>query len=246
MASKKTSKSFKSNSSDSYQTQKNPSKKISRGLEIEFEAKTENQKKLLQEFEDKDIVFAIGKAGTGKTYLSIAWALKQLFLGNYSRIVLTKSVQPAVDQAIGYLPGSIFEKLEPVMESLMDIIYEFIPDDYMIEELMGRGDIEIKSLAYLRGLTFKNDVILICDESQNMTQAAMKLLLTRFGENNVKFIITGDTSQSDLSADAINGLVDIIKRVKGEPEFGLVEFTSEDVVRSGLARKIIELYEKDI
>ncbi|UHO40018.1 PhoH family protein [Chryseobacterium capnotolerans] len=203
-----------------------------------IKAKTTNLKKLVKETEKKDMVFAIGPAGTGKTYTSVALAAKALKDKEVKRIILTR---PAVEagESLGFLPGDLKEKLDPYLQPLYDALRDMIPHE-KLEGFMEKKVIEVAPLAFMRGRTL-DDAFVILDEAQNTTHAQMKMFLTRMGMN-AKFIITGDPSQIDLPKNQQSGLKEAMRILNGVKEIGFVYLTEEDVVRHPVVRKIILAY----
>lgn len=203
--------------------------------------KTVNQQELVKQCEDNDLVFALGPAGTGKTYVAVALAVKALKNREIRRIVLTR---PAVEagEKIGFLPGDIQNKIDPYLRPLYDALREMIPEE-TFSKYLENFTLEIAPMAFMRGRTF-NNCFVILDEAQNATKVQLKMLLTRMGVNS-KIIITGDLSQIDLPSKMQSGLrysVDILKDIEG---IGVVRFGKEDVVRHRLVRQIISAFEKD-
>ncbi|PIF46075.1 phosphate starvation-inducible protein PhoH [Chryseobacterium sp. 52] len=203
-----------------------------------IKAKTTNLKKLVKETEKKDMVFAIGPAGTGKTYTSVALAARALRDKEVKRIVLTR---PAVEagESLGFLPGDLKEKLDPYLQPLYDALRDMIPHE-KLEGFMEKKVIEVAPLAFMRGRTL-DDAFVILDEAQNTTHAQMKMFLTRMGMN-AKFIITGDPTQIDLPPKQQSGLKEAMRILKDVKEIGFVHLTEEDVVRHPVVRKIILAY----
>ncbi|MDR6923623.1 MULTISPECIES: PhoH family protein [Chryseobacterium] len=203
-----------------------------------IKAKTTNLKKLVKETEKKDMVFAIGPAGTGKTYTSVALAARALRDKEVKRIILTR---PAVEagESLGFLPGDLKEKLDPYLQPLYDALRDMIPHE-KLEGFMEKKVIEVAPLAFMRGRTL-DDAFVILDEAQNTTHAQMKMFLTRMGMN-AKFIITGDPSQIDLPKNQQSGLKEAMRILKDVKEIGFVHLTEEDVVRHPVVRKIILAY----
>lgn len=203
-----------------------------------IKAKTTNLKKLVKETEKKDMVFAIGPAGTGKTYTSVALAAKALRDKTVKRIVLTR---PAVEagESLGFLPGDLKEKLDPYLQPLYDALRDMIPHE-KLEGFIEKKVIEVAPLAFMRGRTL-DDAFVILDEAQNTTHSQMKMFLTRMGMN-AKFIITGDPSQVDLPPKQQSGLKEAMRILKDVKEIGFVHLTEEDVVRHPVVRKIILAY----
>ncbi|HEX2868843.1 MAG TPA: PhoH family protein [Ignavibacteriales bacterium] len=203
-------------------------------------AKTPTQLKYFQAVKKQDICFAIGPAGTGKTYLAVAFAVAALKKGLVNKIVLAR---PAVEagESLGFLPGDFREKIDPYLRPLYDALDNMMPSD-KLKSYIEKGVIEIVPLAYMRGRTL-NNAFVILDEAQNSTSMQMKMFLTRLGPNS-KAIITGDITQIDLPAKTVSGLVqiqDILKDVEG---VGFVYFDKGDVVRHKLVKDIINAYEK--
>ena len=203
-----------------------------------IKAKTTNLKKLVKESEKKDMVFAIGPAGTGKTYTSVALAARALRDKEVKRIILTR---PAVEagESLGFLPGDLKEKLDPYLQPLYDALRDMIPHE-KLEGFIEKKVIEVAPLAFLRGRTL-DEAFVILDEAQNTTHSQMKMFLTRMGMN-AKFIITGDPSQVDLPLRQKSGLKEAMRILKDVQEIGFVHLTEEDVVRHPVVRKIINAY----
>lgn len=206
-----------------------------------IKAKTTNLKKLVKETEKKDMVFAIGPAGTGKTYTSVALAARALRDKEVKRIVLTR---PAVEagESLGFLPGDLKEKLDPYLQPLYDALRDMIPHE-KLEGFMEKKIIEVAPLAFMRGRTL-DDAFVILDEAQNTTHAQMKMFLTRMGMN-AKFIITGDPTQIDLPPKQHSGLKEAMRILKDVKEIGFVYLTEEDVVRHPVVKKIILAYNEE-
>ncbi|KQR94544.1 phosphate starvation-inducible protein PhoH [Chryseobacterium sp. Leaf180] len=206
-----------------------------------IKAKTTNLKKLVKESEKKDMVFAIGPAGTGKTYTSVALAARALRDKEVKRIVLTR---PAVEagESLGFLPGDLKEKLDPYLQPLYDALRDMIPHE-KLEGFIEKKVIEVAPLAFMRGRTL-DDAFVILDEAQNTTHAQMKMFLTRMGMN-AKFIITGDPTQIDLPPKQHSGLKEAMRILKGVNEIGFVYLTEEDVVRHPVVKKIILAYNEE-
>ncbi|TXB65808.1 PhoH family protein [Vicingus serpentipes] len=204
-------------------------------------AKTANQRKLVKECEQNDMVFAIGPAGTGKSYTAVAIAVKALKNKEIRRIILTR---PAVEagEHLGFLPGDLKEKLDPYLQPLYDALRDMIPVE-KLREIMEDGTIQIAPLAFMRGRTLDRAYVIL-DEAQNATRSQFKMFLTRMGKS-AKFIINGDASQIDLPKNQQSGLshaVDVLDGVKG---IGIVRFDEKDVIRHDLVKKIIIAYKKD-
>ena len=203
-----------------------------------IKAKTTNLKKLVKESEKKDMVFAIGPAGTGKTYTSVALAVKALKEKNVKRIILTR---PAVEagESLGFLPGDLKEKLNPYLQPLYDALRDMIPHE-RLENFIEKRVIEVAPLAFMRGRTL-DDAFVILDEAQNTTHSQMKMFLTRMGMN-AKFIITGDPSQIDLPKNQQSGLQEAMKILRNVEEIGFIHLNESDVVRHPIVKKIILAY----
>jgi phosphate starvation-inducible PhoH-like protein len=206
----------------------------------EIKAKSINQQRLVNDFEQNDILFALGPAGTGKTYTAIALAVRSLRNREVKRIILCR---PAVEagESLGFLPGDLKEKLDPYLQPLYDALRDMIPAKRLLTYLE-EGIIEIAPLAYMRGRTLDNAFVIL-DEGQNTTINQMKMFLTRMGKN-AKFIITGDTTQIDLPKKHHSGLLralDLLNNING---IGVVHFDMRDVVRHKLVKKIIAAYDK--
>ncbi|MBI5074573.1 MAG: PhoH family protein [Nitrospirae bacterium] len=201
--------------------------------------KTENQKRYLDSIKEFDIVFGIGPAGTGKTYLAMAMAVNALLKKEVSRIVLAR---PAIEagEKLGFLPGDIQEKVNPYLRPLYDALYDMMEAEKVMS-LMERGVIEIAPLAFMRGRTL-NDAFVILDEAQNTTTEQMKMFLTRLGFNS-KAVVTGDVTQIDLPSNRASGLVEVMKILDGIGGITFVSFSERDVVRHKLVQAIIKAYE---
>ena len=206
----------------------------------EIKAKSVNQHKLVKEFEKNDLIFALGPAGTGKTYTAIALAVRSLRNKEVRRIILCR---PAVEagESLGFLPGDMKEKLDPYLQPLYDALRDMIPAKKLMA-LIEDSTIEIAPLAYMRGRTLDNAFVIL-DEGQNTTINQMKMFLTRMGKN-AKFIITGDTTQIDLPIKQPSGLLRALEILHGVHGIGVVNFDLRDVVRHKLVKKIIEAYNK--
>lgn len=209
--------------------------------EKEIRPKTLGQKKLIDAVKKNEIVFAVGPAGTGKTYLAVAMALSALKNEEVSRIIL---VRPAVEagESLGYLPGDLLEKIDPYFRPLYDAMYEMMPAE-KFQKYMERGIIEIAPLAYMRGRTL-NDSFIILDDAQNTTLGQMRMFLTRFGFGS-KVIINGDITQVDLPRKENSGLIKVAKILKNIDGIEFIYLTDQDVVRHRLVQEIIRAYERE-
>jgi phosphate starvation-inducible PhoH-like protein len=208
---------------------------------ISIKARTANQRKLVKASQENDMVFAIGPAGTGKTYTSVALAVRALKNKEVKRIILTR---PAVEsgEQLGFLPGDLKEKLDPYMQPLYDGLRDMIPAE-KLAEYMEHGIIEIAPLAFMRGRTL-DKAFVILDEAQNTTSSQMKMFLTRMGQS-AKFIITGDITQIDLPRNQNSGLIMASKSLANLDGIEMIELNENDVIRHKLVKKIIQAL-KDI
>ena len=205
-----------------------------------IKAKTLNQKRLVEFMNIKDMVFAIGPAGTGKTYTGVALAVKALKEKQVRRIILTR---PAVEagENLGFLPGDLNEKLDPYMQPLYDALRDMIPKE-TLQRYIEKGTIQIAPLAFMRGRTLDNAFVIL-DEAQNSTHSQMKMFLTRMGKN-AKFMITGDPGQIDLPRRMISGLKEALLILKNTNGIGIVYLDDKDVIRHHLVKNIIDAYKK--
>ena len=202
--------------------------------------KTKNQEIFLKEMRSKDIVFAVGPAGTGKTYLAVAYAVSLFVEGKINRLILSR---PAVEagERLGFLPGDMKEKIDPYLRPLYDALYEMMPGEE-IDRKMVNNLIEIAPLAFMRGRTL-NKSFIILDEAQNTLSTQMKMFLTRLGQNS-KMVITGDLSQKDLPDNAKSGMQDAMEKLEKVKDIGFVHLNSSDVYRHTLVEKTINAYDK--
>ena len=186
-----------------------------------------------------DMIFALGPAGTGKTYLAVAQAVSQLITGSVDRLILSR---PAVEagERLGFLPGDMKEKVDPYLRPLYDALYDMLPTE-QVERRIASGEIEIAPIAFMRGRTL-NDAFIILDEAQNTTPAQMKMFLTRFGMRS-RMVICGDPKQVDLPTGATSGLADATGKLEGLEGIGTIRFSAADVVRHPLVGRIVEAYE---
>lgn len=198
-----------------------------------------NQRKYIQELHTNDLVFGLGPAGTGKTYVAAAMGVSLLKQGIVDRLILSR---PAVEagERIGFLPGDLKDKIDPYLRPLYDALYDTMPGE-QVEKCMENGDIEIAPLAFMRGRTLSNAYVIL-DEAQNTTPIQMKMFLTRLGENS-KMVVTGDVSQVDLPGGTTSGLKDATERLKDLDQVSIVKLTEKDIVRHGLVTKIVNAYE---
>lgn len=202
-------------------------------------ARTANQQALVKAYHENDLLFAVGPAGSGKTYTSIALAVRALKNKEIRRIVLSR---PAVEagEKLGFLPGDMKEKIDPYLQPLYDALEDMIPTQ-KLREMMEQNIIQIAPLAFMRGRTL-SDAVVILDEAQNTTSAQLKMFLTRMGMNT-KMIVTGDTTQIDLPHSVRSGLVEAIQILRHVKGIGFVELTKKDIVRHRLVTRIVEAYE---
>ena len=228
-----------SRSRDDYETSENSSSVLVHGVNgRKIKAQTANQRKLVQLMSSNDMVFAVGPAGTGKTYTGVALAVKALKEKQVRKIILTR---PAVEagEKLGFLPGDMKEKLDPYMQPLYDALRDMIPPE-KLESFIEKGIIQIAPLAFMRGRTLDNAFVIL-DEAQNTTHAQMKMFLTRMGKN-AKFMITGDPGQIDLPRRVISGLKEAILVLKDVKGVGMVHLDDKDVIRHRLVKKVISAY----
>ncbi len=202
--------------------------------------KTVNQRRYVEAIERNDLVFGIGPAGTGKTYLAVAMAVSALLNKQVSRIILTR---PAVEagERLGFLPGTLQEKVDPYLRPLYDALYDML-DNERVEKLLERNVIEVAPIAFMRGRTL-NDSFIILDEAQNSTPEQMKMVITRQGFHS-KMVVNGDVTQIDLPAGKRSGLTDAVDVLKGVEGISFVHFDEKDVVRHTLVQRIVKAYER--
>lgn len=205
-----------------------------------IKSRSENQQKLIDAYEKNDMVFAVGPAGTGKTYLSIALAVKALKDKVAKKIILSR---PAVEagEKLGFLPGDMKDKIDPYLQPLYDSLEDMIPA-VKLQDMMEKHIIQIAPLAFMRGRTL-SDAIVILDEAQNTTSQQIRMFLTRMG-TNTKMIITGDMTQIDLPRDQRSGLKEALKILEGVEGIGVVNLGQKDIVRHKLVTRIVNAYEK--
>src|SRR6202049_1482431 len=202
--------------------------------------KTVNQRRYLEAIERNDLVIGVGPAGTGKTYLAVAMAVSALVSKKISRIILTR---PAVEagERLGFLPGTLQEKVDPYLRPLYDALFEMLEQD-KVEKLLERNTIEVAPLAFMRGRTL-NDSFIILDEAQNSTSEQMKMVITRQGFNS-KMVVNGDITQIDLPSGKRSGLLDVIDVLRGVEGISFIHFDERDVVRHSLVQRIVKAYER--
>jgi phosphate starvation-inducible PhoH-like protein len=202
--------------------------------------KTVNQRRYLEAIERSDLVFGVGPAGTGKTYLAVAMAVSALINKQVARIILTR---PAVEagERLGFLPGTLQEKIDPYLRPLYDALNDML-DSERVEKLLERNTIEVAPIAFMRGRTL-NDSFIILDEAQNSTSEQMKMVLTRQGFNS-KMVVNGDVTQIDLPNGRRSGLIDAVEVLKGVEGISFVQFDDKDVVRHTLVQRIVKAYER--
>jgi len=228
-----------SDSEEDYESSKESGETIVHGISGKvIKAQTANQRKLVELSKKNDLVFAIGPAGTGKTYTGVALAVKALKEKQVKRIILTR---PAVEagENLGFLPGDLKEKLDPYMQPLYDALRDMIPHE-KLEVFIEKGVIQIAPLAFMRGRTLDHAFVIL-DEAQNTTHAQMKMFLTRMGKS-AKFMITGDPGQIDLPRRTISGLKEALLVLKDVKGVGMVYLDDKDVIRHRLVKKIIAAY----
>lgn len=199
-----------------------------------------NQIPYMQQLARDDLIFALGPAGTGKTYLAVAQAVSQLISGSVQRLILSR---PAVEagERLGFLPGDMKEKVDPYLRPIYDALYDCMPPE-QVERRIASGEIEIAPIAFMRGRTLA-DAFVILDEAQNTTREQMKMFLTRFGQNS-RMVICGDPRQVDIpGGDRMSGLADAVERLEGVEGIATTRFTAADVVRHPIVGRIVEAYE---
>lgn len=228
-----------SQSSDDYSTTKSSAEVLVHGVGGKLiKAQSTNQRKLVESMRKNDMVFAIGPAGTGKTYVGVALAVQALKNKQVRRIILTR---PAVEagENLGFLPGDLKEKLDPYMQPLYDALRDMIPSE-KLQAFLENGTIQIAPLAFMRGRTLDNAFVIL-DEAQNTTHAQMKMFLTRMGKN-AKFIITGDPGQIDLPRKQVSGLKEALLALKDIEGIAQIYLDDKDVIRHRLVKRIITAY----
>ena len=230
---------FLSRSKDDYETSENSNEVLVHGVNgRKIKPQTANQRKLVQLMYKNDMLFAVGPAGTGKTYTGVALAVKALKEKQVRKIILTR---PAVEagEKLGFLPGDLKEKLDPYMQPLYDALRDMIPAE-KLETLIEKGVIQIAPLAFMRGRTLDNAFVIL-DEAQNTTHSQMKMFLTRMGKS-AKFMITGDPGQIDLPRHTLSGLKEALLILKDVVGVGIIHLDDKDVIRHKLVKKVISAY----
>ncbi len=199
-----------------------------------------NQREYIELLNSCDVVFGLGPAGTGKTYISVAAAIDMYLQGKIEKLIFTR---PAVEagENLGFLPGDMKEKIDPYLRPIYDALQDMLPHDFLMKK-MEIGEIEIAPLAFMRGRTLANAFVIL-DEAQNTTCSQMKMFLTRMGENS-RMVITGDASQTDLPKHVTSGLHEAIEVLSGVEGIGMMTFDADDVIRNPMVRKIIKAYDK--
>lgn len=202
--------------------------------------RSQTQAEYITKMIQNELVFGLGPAGTGKTYLAVALAVSMMLEGAVDKIILSR---PAVEagENLGFLPGDLKEKVDPYLRPLYDALYEMLPAE-QVDKKLALGEIEIAPLAFMRGRTLSNAFVIL-DEAQNTTPMQMKMFLTRLGENS-RMVVNGDLSQVDLPRGVVSGLRDALDTLKGIGNIGSVSFSANDVVRHGLVAKIVKAYEE--
>ena len=223
-----------------------PSETSGSGLEVatakrRVSPRSPRQGEYINKIRTHELIFGVGPAGTGKTYLAVASAASMLLAGQVDRIILSR---PAVEagERLGFLPGDISEKIDPYLRPLYDALYDMMPGDQVLKRLQ-EGQIEVAPLAFMRGRTLANSFVIL-DEAQNTTPMQMKMFLTRMGENS-RMVVNGDPSQVDLPLGQKSGLVDALDTLRDIEEIGFVRFTGEDVVRHHLVTRVVEAYDRN-
>ena len=202
--------------------------------------RTARQGEYMRQLASRDLIFALGPAGTGKTYVAVAQAVSQLITGSVQRLILSR---PAVEagEKLGFLPGDMKDKVDPYLRPLYDALFDCMPPE-QVERRIASGEIEIAPIAFMRGRTL-SDAFVILDEAQNTTREQMKMFLTRFGQNS-RMVVCGDPKQVDIpGGDSYSGLADAVNRLDQVEDIGITRFTTADVVRHPIVGRIVEAYE---
>ncbi|MDC0032848.1 PhoH family protein [Pelagibacteraceae bacterium] len=212
---------------------------VAKTTKCDITGKSKNQNDYLEILQKKQIIFAIGPAGTGKTFLAVAAAVSQLLDGQFDRIILSR---PAVEagEKLGFLPGDLKEKVDPYLRPLYDSLNDLMPGDVVLRKMQS-SEIEIAPLAFMRGRTLNNSFVIL-DEAQNATHTQIKMFLTRCGKNS-RMVVTGDPSQIDLSKKSDSGLLKSIKILENIKDIEIISFDRNDIVRDEMVTKIIEAYD---
>jgi phosphate starvation-inducible PhoH-like protein len=202
-------------------------------------ARSPTQVRYIEALASADVIFALGPAGTGKTYLAVAQAVSQLIAGSVDRLILSR---PAVEagERLGFLPGDMKEKVDPYLRPLYDALYDMLPAE-QVERRLASGEIEVAPLAFMRGRTLAHAFIIL-DEAQNTTPLQMKMFLTRFGERS-RMVVCGDPNQVDLPTPGASGLADAVRRLDGVEGIATLRFSAREVVRHPIVGRIVEAYE---
>lgn len=202
-------------------------------------ARNANQARMARSFDENDLTFALGPAGTGKTYIAIALAVRALKNREIRRLILSR---PAVEagEKLGFLPGDMKDKIDPYLQPLYDALEDMLPP-LKLKEYMEAGTIQIAPLAFMRGRTL-NDAVIILDEAQNTTTQQMKMFLTRLGMNS-RMVVTGDVTQIDLPRSTRSGLLSALRILRGVKGIGIIEYEKKDIVRHPLVQRIVDAYE---
>ena len=205
-----------------------------------IQPRSQTQAEYVRAMRDYEMVFGLGPAGTGKTFLAVAKAVSLMLEGKIDKIILSR---PAVEagENLGFLPGDLKEKIDPYLRPLYDALYDMLPHD-VVDKKLELGEIEVAPLAFMRGRTLTNAMVIL-DEAQNTTPMQMKMFLTRMGENS-RMVINGDLSQTDLPRGVQSGLSDALDVLRNVKDIGIVTFTEKDVVRHGLVSAIVKAYDK--
>ncbi len=219
---------------------KKPSKLLIKTKNKTIVPRSPNQEKYLKLIQSKDMVFGLGPAGTGKTYLAVAAGVDLYLRGEVERLIFTR---PAVEagESLGFLPGDMKDKIDPYLRPIYDALNDMMPFDFLMKK-MEIGEIEIAPLAFMRGRTLAHSFVIL-DEAQNTTSAQMRMFLTRMGEAS-HMVINGDESQTDLPKHITSGLTEAISILNNVEDIGFMKFTGQDVIRHGLVRKIIKAYDR--
>lgn len=206
---------------------------------VKFQLRNEWQSELVDKIRKNDVVFAVGKPGSGKSFIAASMALHYFFMGKVKKIVLVRPAVEACGENLGFLPGGLLEKVSPYMEPLFDVIEEHIGKVRM-EEMIAQGVIKLSPVGFMRGITLKDSFVVI-DEAQGLTSEAMEMVLSRFGENT-KYVICGDPTQSDLRKKETSGLLEAVSMFSDCPNVGIVELPEAAIVRHPFVREVASRY----